>query len=863
MPIHRADGSVVGPGATPAASPPEPPTGIPIVVVEHVPGPKGDPGVPGTIEESGTPLPARAILNVEGDGLSIVDDPITGKSVLSGVLATHSTRGLMPAADKVKTDRYPGLPTGKQPRVEYNVKDFGAVGDGVADDTAPLQAALDAIMLNPAPLFFPIGTYKITYSLQLVGDGGHNYIIRGECGTVSGRTRILWAGPRGCTMLDTWGLNNTIIEHLIFDGGGLNRNIGGSGVTMGAGCCIWLHTNQYNNGPVKAGVGAGAICDGIWIEYCGFSGIVGGLYPEVAIGDSATSPASMVVDSTGHYTLYRFNSISPPTAGDNAVDTYLTSTLTVQGGIGNHTVTVADTAPFKLGRAIIFSLSNAGQNPEPYHAMVSARSVSSGPGTVTFVDALGRGSGLPYVCPINTRVSNVYPNAPWDSGRHAPDTIVDLPSIIGSSQVSAIGFTVCWFFGGGSNCFNQGEYCYACIGEYGSFNTEQFWFRDCIFGTQAMVYGIYVPGATVNEFFVHNGQFGSFTGAAMKFAGGNGLRLDIDQCATESDRGCGYFISNFAGSAGPSMTVRHCESVYDNVANPYYAMISGTGYWEIEDTTFMSFFYNVEALGGTLARPAAIEWASSNGIEGCALTVRRCCFLGETFQVAIINGGQDVFAPYGGTSPVGTEPSNYTHKFSNSGIPSNAGQQLYLLGGTRAQIRLEGNVGTDVSGNPWALPHVKLNPEEVHTLGLVSNGVPSSGGNLNNGPFTYRSQPRSAVSCIDVDYTIAPDVLKNIYLATIQDQTIIESVVVQVTQTFSSSRSLILGTQLNSYTDIFNGVVLPAAGLPGNGSYLFLSAPILLGFQQGLNALKMQWGAGATLTTGHIRIWITTTVLGA
>lgn len=44
-----------------------------------------------------------------------------------------------------------------------NVLDFGAVGNGVADDTAAIQAALDA-----APgVFFPAGTYKITAALQL------------------------------------------------------------------------------------------------------------------------------------------------------------------------------------------------------------------------------------------------------------------------------------------------------------------------------------------------------------------------------------------------------------------------------------------------------------------------------------------------------------------------------------------------------------------------------------------------------------------------------------------------------------------------------------------------------------------------
>lgn len=44
-----------------------------------------------------------------------------------------------------------------------NVKDFGAVGDGVADDTAAIQAALDAA----SGVFFPNGDYLITAPLDL------------------------------------------------------------------------------------------------------------------------------------------------------------------------------------------------------------------------------------------------------------------------------------------------------------------------------------------------------------------------------------------------------------------------------------------------------------------------------------------------------------------------------------------------------------------------------------------------------------------------------------------------------------------------------------------------------------------------
>ena len=60
-----------------------------------------------------------------------------------------------------------------------NVKDFGAAGDGSTNDTAAIQAALDAAYgssssphggsgaIKNRPVFFPAGNYKITRALTL------------------------------------------------------------------------------------------------------------------------------------------------------------------------------------------------------------------------------------------------------------------------------------------------------------------------------------------------------------------------------------------------------------------------------------------------------------------------------------------------------------------------------------------------------------------------------------------------------------------------------------------------------------------------------------------------------------------------
>jgi hypothetical protein len=62
-----------------------------------------------------------------------------------------------------------------------NVKDFGAVGDGVTDDTANVLQAVAAACSTGKNLYFPKGNYKITQTIVITapitifGDGGNNY----------------------------------------------------------------------------------------------------------------------------------------------------------------------------------------------------------------------------------------------------------------------------------------------------------------------------------------------------------------------------------------------------------------------------------------------------------------------------------------------------------------------------------------------------------------------------------------------------------------------------------------------------------------------------------------------------------------
>jgi len=104
-----------------------------------------------------------------------------------------------------------------------NIKDYGAVGDGVTDDTAAIQAAI-AANLN---VFFPAGTYKITDTLVVRS----SCQWRGEAGTLIFKTNV------GAAINDTSGVVNDfwLIENMLIRGGSADGTLisGSLGIGMG------------------------------------------------------------------------------------------------------------------------------------------------------------------------------------------------------------------------------------------------------------------------------------------------------------------------------------------------------------------------------------------------------------------------------------------------------------------------------------------------------------------------------------------------------------------------------------------------------------------------------------------------------
>lgn len=134
--------------------------------------------------------------------------------LLALVLAAHPSarpHGDGPGSIPSRSDEFVGpFPSWSSARIVY-----GAVGDGTSDDTAAIQAGLDALgSTGHSPvLFLPKGVYRITRTLTL-----RNTINVSVVGEDPATTRLEWDGPPGGTMLAVNGVAYSRFVRLTFDG---------------------------------------------------------------------------------------------------------------------------------------------------------------------------------------------------------------------------------------------------------------------------------------------------------------------------------------------------------------------------------------------------------------------------------------------------------------------------------------------------------------------------------------------------------------------------------------------------------------------------------------------------------------------
>lgn len=122
-------------------------------------------------------------------------------------------------------------------REAISVKDFGAVGNGVADDTAAIQTAMNYVKTSRQSLFFPAGTYLISNTLNyttpnemLHNDPKNGIHMYGEQGSVI-KAVAGWTGTKAMLNLDgnptasesvvAYVQQHNHIQKLEFDGSGV------------------------------------------------------------------------------------------------------------------------------------------------------------------------------------------------------------------------------------------------------------------------------------------------------------------------------------------------------------------------------------------------------------------------------------------------------------------------------------------------------------------------------------------------------------------------------------------------------------------------------------------------------------------
>ena len=121
-------------------------------------------------------------------------------------------------------------PAATVPSAATNVTTFGAVGDGVTDSTAAINAAL----LTGNDIYLPAGTYVVTGTLYIPSHT--NVYGAGEGSTIIKLTQAV-AGPLlSFGQWSSWGpVNNSSIQQLTLDGG--NNSQGPCRYLRRAGCC--------------------------------------------------------------------------------------------------------------------------------------------------------------------------------------------------------------------------------------------------------------------------------------------------------------------------------------------------------------------------------------------------------------------------------------------------------------------------------------------------------------------------------------------------------------------------------------------------------------------------------------------------
>jgi len=134
-------------------------------------------------------------------------------------------------AQQPQAQQGPLVPIGAEGVV--SVKETGAKGDGITDDTTPIQSVLDRFsqhipgaQVRGTTIYFPPGVYLISSPLFLYGSPGTGIKLQGALGRTRGTgygSTIRWKGSPGATMFIALGVNNSQFDNIEFDLNGSAR----------------------------------------------------------------------------------------------------------------------------------------------------------------------------------------------------------------------------------------------------------------------------------------------------------------------------------------------------------------------------------------------------------------------------------------------------------------------------------------------------------------------------------------------------------------------------------------------------------------------------------------------------------------
>lgn len=117
---------------------------------------------------------------------------------------------------------------------DFNVKKFGALGDGIADDAPAIQKAIDAALTGGGAVYFPAGRYRLKSTLTIAGNSAHeenvNWLtLRGEGGgskLLGDGVEYILAGRANPDGKSLW-MNGARLEGLTFSSYDLKNRCGG------------------------------------------------------------------------------------------------------------------------------------------------------------------------------------------------------------------------------------------------------------------------------------------------------------------------------------------------------------------------------------------------------------------------------------------------------------------------------------------------------------------------------------------------------------------------------------------------------------------------------------------------------------